>query len=72
MGFIQPNLPVVDIAEWSQRPRAERVVPMTRHIAENGFGTPLVMPVMYGVKIALYILGAWLFAWSANGIDGFD
>ncbi|MDT5349819.1 MAG: hypothetical protein QOH91_3106 [Mycobacterium sp.] len=71
MGFIQPNLPVVDIAEWSQRPRAERVVPMTRHIAENGFGTPLVMPVMYGVKIALYILGAWLFAWSANGIDGF-
>jgi hypothetical protein len=44
---------------------------MTRHIAENGFGTPLVMPVMYGVKIALYMLGAWLFALSTNGIDGF-
>ena len=71
MGFIQPNLPVVDMAEWSKKPRAERVVPMVRHIAENGFGTPLIMHVMYGIKIALYILGAWLFVWSTNGIDGF-
>ena len=71
MGFIQPNLPVVDVAEWSKRPRAERVVPMARHIAQNGFGTPLIMHVMYGVKIALYILGAWLFAWTTNGIGGF-
>jgi Transmembrane protein of unknown function (DUF3556) len=71
MGFIQPNLPVVDIDQWSKLPRAERIVPMTRHIAENGFGTPLIMHVMYGVKIALYILGAWLFAWSTKGIDGF-
>jgi hypothetical protein len=71
MGFVQPNLPVVDMAEWSKKPRAERVVPMVRHIAENGFGTPLIMHVMYGIKIALYILGAWLFTWSTNGIDGF-
>jgi hypothetical protein len=71
MGFIQPNLPVVDIDQWSKLPRAERVVPMARHIAENGFGTPLIMHVMYGVKIALYILGAWVFAWSTKGIDGF-
>jgi hypothetical protein len=70
MGFIKPNLPVVD-AEWSKRPRAERVVPMARHIAENGFGTPVIMPVMYGVKIALYILGGWLFAWSTKGIGSF-
>ena len=33
MGFFQPNLPVVDMAEWSKKPRAERVVPMVRHIA---------------------------------------
>ncbi|MDT5221185.1 MAG: hypothetical protein QOF15_3290 [Mycobacterium sp.] len=70
MGFLKPNLPVVD-AEWTTRPRAERIAPMARHIAENGFGTPLVMHVMYGVKIALYILGGWLFAWSTKGIDGF-
>ena len=71
MGFVQPNLPVVDMAEWSKKPRAERVVPMVRHIAENGFGTPLIMHVMYGIKIALYVLGAWLVAWSTNGIAGF-
>ena len=71
MGFIRPNLPVVDLAEWSKGARAERVAPMARHIAENGFGTPLVMHLMYGIKIGLYILGAWLFAWSTKGIDGF-
>ena len=71
MGFIQPNLPVVDVAEWSKGTRAERIVPMARHIAENGFGTPLVMHVMYGVKIALYILGGWFFAWCTTGIGGF-
>src|ERR1700744_4728415 len=71
MGFIQPNLPVVDIAEWSKKPRAERVVPMVRHIAENGFGTPLIMHVMYGIKIALYILGAWVFGWTTAGIGAF-
>jgi Transmembrane protein of unknown function (DUF3556) len=71
MGFIQPNLPVVDMAEWRKLPRSERVVPMMRHIAENGFGTPLVMPVMYGIKIALYILGAWAFAWTTTGVGDF-
>jgi hypothetical protein len=71
MGFIQPNLPVVDMAEWSKGTRAERVVPMMRHIAENGFGTPLIMPMLYGLKIVLYVLGAWLFAWSTKDIGDF-
>ena len=71
MGFIRPSLPVVDMAEWSKGTRAQRIVPMARHIAENGFGTPLIMHVMYGVKIGLYILGGWLFAWSTNRIGGF-
>lgn len=70
MGFIRPNLPVVDVFEWTKGTRAERIVPMVRHIAENGFGTPLVMHLMYGIKIALYILGGWLFALSTNGING--
>ena len=29
------------------------------------------MPVMYGLKIVLYVLGAWLFAWSTKGIGDF-
>src|SRR6201995_3842250 len=71
MGFLQPNLPVVDVEEWRRGTRAERIVPMARHIAMNGFGAPLVMPLMYFVKIVLYVLGAWLFALSTKGIDGF-
>lgn len=71
MGFIEPNLPVVDVAEWSKLARAERIVPMARHIARNGFGTPLIMHAMYGLKIVMYILGCWLFALATKGIDGF-
>ncbi|CAM2910767.1 hypothetical protein BST27_10415 [Mycobacterium intermedium] len=70
MGFLKPNLPVVDV-EWTKLPRAERIVPMARHIAENGFGTPLVMHVMYGVKIVLYVLGGMTVALATKGIDGF-
>lgn len=36
MGFIRPNLPVVDMAEWTTRSRADRIAPMARHIAEHG------------------------------------
>ncbi|GAB3015895.1 DUF3556 domain-containing protein [Mycobacterium bourgelatii] len=70
MGFLKPNLPIVDV-EWTKLPRAERIVPMARHIAESGFGTPLVMHVMYGVKIVLYVLGGMAFALATKGIDGF-
>jgi len=46
-------------------------VPMARHWAEVGFGTPVVMHLFYVVKIALYILGAWLIVLTTAGIDGF-
>jgi hypothetical protein len=44
---------------------------MARHWAEVGFGTPVVLHLFYVVKIACYVLGAWLFALSADGVDGF-
>ncbi|MBS9534714.1 DUF3556 domain-containing protein [Mycobacterium sp. M1] len=71
MGFLKPELPVVDFAEWSRGTRAEKIRPMARHWAEVGFGTPVVLHLFYVVKIALYILGAWLVALSTRGIDGF-
>ena len=71
MGFLQPNLPVVDMDEWRKGTRSERIIPMAQHIAVNGFGAPLVMPLMYFVKVVLYVLGAWLCALSTKGIDGF-
>ncbi|MBB5916170.1 hypothetical protein BJY24_005082 [Nocardia transvalensis] len=71
MGFTQPDLPVVDMEQWSRGTRSERIRPMTRHWAEVGFGTPVVMHLFYVVKICLYILGGWLFALATRGVDGF-
>ncbi|KKE99237.1 DUF3556 domain-containing protein [Mycolicibacterium obuense] len=71
MGFLKQDAPVVDYAEWSKGTRAERIVPMARHWAEVGFGTPVVMHLFYVVKILLYVLVAWLIVLTTTGIDGF-
>ena len=71
MGFLQPDMPVVDFAEWSKGTRSEKIRPMARHWAEVGFGTPVVMHLFYVFKILLYILGGWLFALATAGVDGF-
>jgi hypothetical protein len=71
MRILKPDLPKVDIAEWSQGTRAEKIRPMTRHWAEVGFGTPAPLHLFYVVKILLYILVAWLIVFSTKGINGF-
>jgi hypothetical protein len=71
MGFLKPDLPQIDVAEWSQGTRSEKIRPMARHWAEVGFGTPVVLHLFYVAKILLYILVAWLIAFSTKGIDGF-
>ena len=71
MGFLKQDAPVVDYAEWSKGTRAERIVPMARHWAEVGFGTPVVMHLFYVAKILLYVLFAWLVVLTTRGIDGF-
>ena len=72
MGFLKPELPQIDIAEWSKGTRSEKIRPMARHWAEVGFGTPVALHLFYVVKILLYILGAWLFAVSTtDGLGGF-
>jgi Transmembrane protein of unknown function (DUF3556) len=71
MGFLKPELPQVDMAEWNKGTRSEKIRPMAEHWAEVGFGTPVALHLFYVVKILLYILGAWLFALTTKGIDGF-
>jgi hypothetical protein len=71
MGFLKQDAPVVDYEEWSKGTRAQKIVPMARHWAEVGFGTPGVLHLFYVVKILLYILAAWLIALTTKGIDGF-
>lgn len=70
-SILRPELPVVDVAEWSRGTRAEKIRPMARHWAEVGFGTPAVLHLCYVGKIGFYILGGWLFALATAGIDGF-
>lgn len=70
-GMLRPELPVVDMAEWSRRSRAQKIRPMARHWAEVGFGTPPPLYLFYVAKIALYILGGMLFALATAGIDEF-
>ncbi len=69
MGFFKQDAPVVDYSQWSKGTRAERIVPMARHWAEVGFGTPIVLHLFYVVKILLYVLAAWLIVLAADGID---
>ena len=73
MGFLKQDSPVVDYAEWSKGTRAERIVPMARHWAEVGFGTPVVVHLFYVVKILLYVLPlvwvteAWMLSPARTG-----
>jgi len=71
MGFLKPDLPVLDMAEWSKGTRSEKIRPMARHWAEVGFGTPVALHLFYVAKILVYILVGWLFAVTTTGIDGF-
>src|ERR1700756_5910830 len=71
MGFLKPDLPQIDMAEWSKGTRSEKIRPMAKHWAEVGFGTPVALHLFYVVKILLYILVAWLIVFSTKGIEGF-
>ena len=71
MGFLKQDTPQIDFEEWSKGTRAEKIIPMARHWAEVGFGTPVALHLFYVVKIGLYILAAWLLALTTTGIDGF-
>jgi Transmembrane protein of unknown function (DUF3556) len=71
MGFLKQDTPQIDIEEWSKGTRAEKIIPMARHWAEVGFGTPVALHLFYVVKIGLYILAAWLLALTTTGINGF-
>ena len=72
MGFLKQTTPVIDFEEWSKGTRAERIVPMARHWAEVGFGTPVVLHLFYVAKILAYIVVAWvLVLTTTDGLGGF-
>lgn len=70
MGFLEPNLPVVDHEVWSRQTRQERTEPMARHFAEHGFGSPDVVVLFYVLKMVAFVAVGWAFVLSTPGIDG--
>ena len=72
MGLLSPDLPDIDMPQWRQGTRSERIRPMARHLAERGFGTPDAIHYFHVVKIGLYILGGIGFALATKGIDGWS
>ena len=70
MGFLEPNLPVVDHDEWDHQSRQDRIRPMARHFAEHGFGSPDVVVLMYLVKMIVFVAIGWAFIMTTPGIDG--
>jgi Transmembrane protein of unknown function (DUF3556) len=72
MGFLKQDAPQINFEEWSKGTRAEKIIPMARHWAEVGFGTPVALHLFYVVKIGLYILAAWLLALTTKGLGGIN
>jgi len=70
MGFLQPNLPVVDHEVWDHQNRQVRMEPLARHFAEFGFGSPDVVVLMYLVKMVVFVAIGWAFIMTTPGIDG--
>jgi hypothetical protein len=68
MGFITPNLPTQDIAEWWTRPRAQRIRSLVLHWVENGYGTPVAVYFFYVVKIIGYVIGGIAIVSATPGI----
>jgi hypothetical protein len=68
MGFIAPRLPDIDLAEWRAKPHLQRIRPLAQDWAENGFGTPHAVYLVYVVKLVGYVLGALAVAAATPGL----
>ena len=58
MGLIKPSVPDVDPETWRATPWASRIQVCSRHWAEEGFGTPSGVYLIYLLKVAAYVAGA--------------
>src|SRR6201985_3842363 len=54
MGFMTGRFPPVEPATFMDKPYQERLKTLTRHWAENGFGSPKIIMVMYLLKLVFF------------------
>ncbi len=58
MNFVRPLLPDFDALQWRQLPFTERARMVCTSWALDGYGTPLVLFILYALKIAAFV-AAW-------------
>ncbi|MGA9358150.1 MAG: DUF3556 domain-containing protein [Mycobacterium sp.] len=72
MSFTKPEFPDVDPDTFLQKPLMERMRILALNWAENGFGSPRMIHVIYITKLVLfYALGAILVATLTSGLLAF-
>lgn len=64
--MLAPKLPDFDMAAWRALPHADRVKWICQSWASDGYGTPMLVYAVYGLKILGYI-GGWLFFCTLPG-----
>ena len=57
MGLIRPTLPDYDPLTWQKQPFETRARMVCESWAVQGYGTPVAIFLLYGLKIAAYIAG---------------
>ncbi|MFO0631529.1 MAG: DUF3556 domain-containing protein [Nannocystaceae bacterium] len=71
MGLLTPTPPPYDPLEWITKPLAERGKMVCQSWALQGYGTPLGVFVVYGLKVVAYV-AAWIgFCSLSPGLGGF-
>lgn len=71
MGFMNPTLPDIDIDEFRQLPRRDRVRASVQHWGQHGFGTPKAILIIYVLKIVGYAVGgAAIIGATTPGLGG--
>src|SRR6201992_2611255 len=71
MGFIKPYLPDVDPDTFLKKPLMERMRILAVEWAENGFGAPRMVHVMYISKLVLFAIGGITVATATAGLPAF-
>jgi Transmembrane protein of unknown function (DUF3556) len=71
MGFVQPQPPPFDVAEWRQKPFLERLRPVVQDWVVNGFGAPGLIYLLYVVKLIVFVVGcALMISATTPGLGG--
>lgn len=70
MGFLQPTPPPYDALEWAESPFPDKARQVCTAWAEQGYGTPPAVFLVYAAKIAFYVWMWSVFVGFTPGLEG--